>query len=81
MKLIIKVNYFLNRVAKQSNNQAPRLTQAGPNFAVVSDEYERDENKLKYLSFYLAIAPCKGIQDTLGFWIPRHGFLIPGTGY
>ena len=40
MKLIIKVNYFLNRVAKQSNNQAPRLTLAGANFAVVSDEYE-----------------------------------------
>ena len=26
-------------------------------------------------------APCKGIQDSLGFWIPRHGFRIPGTGY
>ena len=29
-------------------------------------------------------APCKGIhgnQDSLGFWIQRHGFLIPGTGF
>ena len=25
-------------------------------------------------------APCKGIQNTLGFWIPRCGFRIPGTG-
>ena len=22
----------------------------------------------------------KGIQDSLGFWIPRCGFQIPGTG-
>ena len=26
-------------------------------------------------------APCKGIQDRLGFWIPRRGFQIPGTGF
>ena len=25
--------------------------------------------------------PCKRIQDRLGFWIPRHGFRIPGTTY
>ena len=24
---------------------------------------------------------CKGIQDRLGFWIPRCGFQIPGTGF
>ena len=29
----------------------------------------------------LLIAPCKGIQDTLGFWIPRRGFRIPFTGF
>ena len=23
----------------------------------------------------------KGIQDSLGFWIPRRGFQIPGTGF
>ena len=23
----------------------------------------------------------KGIQDSLGFWIPRCGFQIPGTGF
>ena len=26
-------------------------------------------------------APRKGIQDSLGFWIPRRGFRIPGTGF
>ena len=26
-------------------------------------------------------APCKGIQDILGFWIPRCGFRIPDSGY
>ena len=25
-------------------------------------------------------APRKGIQDSLGFWIPHRGFRIPGTG-
>ena len=26
--------------------------------------------------------PCKGVQDSLGFWIPRCGFWIsPGTGF
>ena len=28
-----------------------------------------------------SFAPCKGIQDILGFWIPRCGFRIPGTGF
>ena len=26
-------------------------------------------------------ASSKGIQDSLGFWIPRQGFRIPGTGF
>ena len=26
-------------------------------------------------------APCKGIQDSIGFWIPSHEFRIPGTGF
>ena len=25
------------------------------------------------------IAPCKGTQDSFGFWIPHCGFLNPGT--
>ena len=25
------------------------------------------------------VAPCKGIRDSLGFWIPCCGFRIPGT--
>ena len=29
----------------------------------------------------VCFAPCKGIQDSLGFWIPRRGFRIPGTGF
>ena len=27
------------------------------------------------------IDPYKGIQDNLGFWIPRRGFRITGTGF
>ena len=35
-----------------------------------------------YMSFELqGIVPCKGIQDSLGFWIPRRGFRISGTGF
>ena len=30
---------------------------------------------------HTAIAPCKGIHDSLGFWIPPCGFRIPGTGF
>ena len=29
----------------------------------------------------LTIPSCNGIQDSLGFWIPRRGFQIPGTGF
>ena len=27
------------------------------------------------------VAPCKVIQQILGFWIPRRGFQIPATGF
>ena len=27
------------------------------------------------------LAPCKKIQDSLEFWIPRRGFRIPGTEF
>ena len=26
-------------------------------------------------------APCKGIQGSLGFWLPQHGFRIPGIEF
>ena len=31
-------------------------------------------------TFDATLTPCKGIQDSLGFWIPHRGFRIPGTG-
>ena len=27
------------------------------------------------------VAPCKGIEDSLGFWIPRRGFPISGSWF
>ena len=33
------------------------------------------------MTFVVLFAPCKGIQDSLVFWIPRHGFRIPATGF
>ena len=38
-----------------------------------------DQSKLR--TKHWKIAPCKGIQDSLGFWIPRHDFQIPVTGF
>ena len=29
----------------------------------------------------LMLAPRKGIQDSIEFWIPRRGFRIQGTGF
>ena len=31
--------------------------------------------------FCISFDPCKEIQDSLGFWFPRRGFLISGTGF
>ena len=30
---------------------------------------------------FACLVPCKGIQDSLGFWIPSRGFRIPATGF
>ena len=38
----------------------------------------RSENKHREQT---QVAPCKGIQESLGFWIPHCGFRIPGTGF
>ena len=34
-----------------------------------------------FWSTVFRIALCEVIQDSLGFWIPWHGFRIPGTGF
>ena len=33
------------------------------------------------VTFAICRPMYKGIQDSLGFWIPRRGFQIPGTGF
>ena len=33
------------------------------------------------LLFINHCATCKGIQDSLGLWTPRHGFQIPDSRY
>ena len=40
------------------------------------EHFNRDVGNTLHL-----FALCKGIQDRLGFWIPRCGFQIPGTGF
>ena len=39
---------------------------------------KRNKSQSKYS---VEVSPCKGIQDTLGLWIPRRGFRIPITGF
>ena len=37
-----------------------------------------------FLSFFILLrhlAPCEGIQDSLGLWTPSRGFRIPRTGF
>ena len=38
-------------------------------------------NALSFSTKLQLIAPCKGIQESLGIWIPRHGFRILDTGF
>ena len=33
------------------------------------------------LNHFFYLAPCKGIHDSRGFWIPPCGFRIPSTGF
>ena len=35
----------------------------------------------KLIQSIIIIAPCKGIQDSLGLWILCNGFRIPATGF
>ena len=35
----------------------------------------------KHKQYQNCFIPCKGIQDSLGFWVPRHGFRILCTGF
>lgn len=38
--------------------------------------------RVYYCALLPWIAPCNGIQeDSLGFWIPYHGFQLPGSGF
>ena len=39
----------------------------------------RLQDRSHSFSSFPEFAPCKGIQDSLGFWILRRGFRIPGT--
>ena len=41
----------------------------------------RNVDRSIYGHLHETLAACKGIQDSLGFWIPRHVFRIPGTEF
>ena len=39
------------------------------------------DNAPRKVTKYPAVALCKGIHDSRGFWIPPCGFRIPSTGF
>ena len=69
-----KAKYDLQRKYNERRKEKPRKPQFSLNFQFnFGEEGEMRETN--------EIAPCKGIQDSLGFWIPCCGFRIPGTGF
>ena len=38
-------------------------------------------HEVEFSLYFSSVAPCKGIHDSLGFWIPPCGFRIPSTGF
>ena len=45
---------------------------------------KENNNKIQlssYLKKKYSFAPCKGSQDSLGFWVPHRGLRIPGIGF
>ena len=57
---------------------AMELLTAPPGYLAHMDS---DGSMLSLRYYEGLIALCKGIQNSLGFWIPRRGFHIPGAGF
>ena len=79
---------FGMRAVKSVLVMAGALKRGNPNLNedIVLIRALRDSNLPKFLKqdaelFRVSFAPCKGMQDSLGFWIPRRGFRIPGTTF
>ena len=76
-------SFGLGRLFYKSSRQLQNFRrhgdQNGPNlegwYAKIEPKSKRKANIRK------SIAPCKEIQDSLGFRIPCCGFRIPGTGF
>ena len=74
---------FGMRAVKSVLVMAGALKRGNPNLNedIVLIRALRDSNLPKFLKqdaelFRVSLAPCKGIQDNLGFWIPPRGFRI-----
>ena len=74
---------FGMRAVKSVLVMAGALKRGNPNLNedIVLIRALRDSNLPKFLKqdaelFRVSLAPCKGIQDSLGFWIPPRGFRI-----
>ena len=79
---------FGMRAVKSVLVMAGALKRGNPNLNedIVLIRALRDSNLPKFLKqdaelFRVSLAPCKGIQDSLGFLIPRREFWVPGTRF
>ena len=74
---VVETKYYGNKLIMYYYAQDHQESQC-PSVPTVCPECDRKDIPRAQVSFF---APCKGIQDSLGFWIPSHWFRIPGSGF
>ena len=74
---VVETKCYGNKLIMYYYAQGHRESQC-PSVPTVCPECDRKDIPRAQVSFF---APCKGIQDSLGFWIPSRWFQIPGSGF
>ena len=74
---VVETKYYGNKLIMYYYAQGHQESQC-PSVPTVCPECDRKDIPRAQVSFF---APCKGIQDSLGFWIPSRWFRIPGSGF
>ena len=74
---VVETKYYGNKLIMYYYAQGHQESQC-PSVPTVCPECDRKDIPRAQVSFF---APCKGIQDSFGFWIPSRWFRIPGSGF
>ena len=74
---VVETKYYGNKLIMYYYAQGHQESQC-PSVPTVCPECDRKDIPRAQVSFF---APCKGIQESLGFWIPSRWFRIPGGGF